>query len=54
MENALENILNTSIKKSDICVNEGCINSSSVYETEDNKLLFVKYNSKSGVISHYY
>lgn len=49
MENALETILNTSIKKLDMCINEGCINNSSVYQTEDNTLLFVKDNSKPGV-----
>jgi len=49
MENELENILNTSITKLNICVNEGCINNSSVYQTEGDKLLFVKDNSKPGV-----
>jgi len=49
MEKALESIFNTKIKKLDISINEGCINNSSVYETEDNKLLFVKDNSKPGV-----
>jgi len=49
MENALETILNTSIQKLDMYTNEGCINNSSVYQTEDNQLLFVKDNSKPGV-----
>jgi len=49
MENELENILETSITKLNICINEGCINNSSVYQTEENKLLFVKDNSKPGV-----
>lgn len=49
MENALETILNTSIKKLDMYTDGGCINNSSVYQTEDNKLVFVKDNSKPGV-----
>jgi len=49
MENELENILKTRITKLNICINEGCINNSSVYQTEANKLLFVKDNSKPGV-----
>ncbi|XP_060877402.1 ketosamine-3-kinase-like [Metopolophium dirhodum] len=48
MENELENILETSITKLNIRINEGCINNSSVYQTEENKLLFVKDNSKPG------
>nr|BAH72258.1 ACYPI009343 [Acyrthosiphon pisum] len=48
MEIELENILKTSITKLNICINEGCINNSSVYQTEENKLLFVKDNSKPG------
>jgi len=50
MENELKNIFNTSITKLNLCINEGCINNSSVYQTEENKLLFVKDNSKPGVL----
>jgi len=49
MENELENILNTSITKLNLRLDEGCINNCSVYQTEDDKLLFVKDNSKPGV-----
>jgi len=49
MENELKNILNTSLTKLNISINEGCINNASVYQTEDHKLLFVKDNSKPGV-----
>lgn len=51
MESALENILNVSVKKLNKPISGGCINSGSVYRTEHNKLLFVKKNSKLGVIS---
>lgn len=51
MESALENILNVNVKKLNRPISGGCINSGSVYETEDKKLLFVKKNSKFGVIS---
>lgn len=49
MENALENLLNVSVKNLNKSISGGCINSSSVYQTEDDKLLFVKENSKPGV-----
>lgn len=49
MENELENILNISITKLNMCFNEGCINNCSVYQAEENKLLFVKDNSRPGV-----
>lgn len=50
MENALEKILNVSIKKLNKSVSPGCINNGSVYQTQDNQLLFVKENLKLGVI----
>lgn len=50
MENALENILHVSVKKLNKSISGGCINNGSVYQTEDNQLLFVKENSKLGVI----
>jgi len=49
MENELENILNTSLTKLNLSINEGCINNASVYQTKEHKLLFVKDNSKPGV-----
>lgn len=49
MESELENLLSISIKKLNKSVSGGCINSGSVYQTEDNKILFVKKNSKLGV-----
>lgn len=53
MENALEDILKINVKKFTKSISGGCINKGSVYQTEDNKLLFVKENSKFGVISIY-
>lgn len=49
MEIALENLLNVGVKKLKKSISGGCINSGSVYQTEENKLLFVKENSKLGV-----
>lgn len=51
MESALKNRLNVSVKCLKDSVNGGCINKGSVYQTSDNRLLFVKRNSKFGVIS---
>uniref|UniRef100_A0A2S2PX58 Protein-ribulosamine 3-kinase, chloroplastic n=1 Tax=Sipha flava TaxID=143950 RepID=A0A2S2PX58_9HEMI len=48
MESELENLLNVSVKKLNKSVYGGCINSGSVYQTENNKILFVKENSKPG------
>lgn len=53
MENALKNLLNVNVKKCNVLINDGCISNSLVYVTEDNKLLFVKNNSKLGVIYYY-
>lgn len=50
MESELENLLNVGVKKLNKYVSGGCINSGSAYQTEDNRLLFVKQNSKLGVI----
>jgi len=50
MENALENLFNVKVKKLKKSITGGCINSGSVYQTEDEQLLFVKKNSKLGVI----
>lgn len=52
MEIALEKLLNVSVKKLNTPVSGGCINSGSVYQTEDIQFLFVKQNSKLGVISY--
>lgn len=52
MESELENILNVRIKKLNKSVNGGCINNGSVYQTEDNKILYVKENSKPGVMPY--
>lgn len=54
MENALENLLNSSVKKCKRPTSGGCISTALVYQTEDNKLLFVKQNSKNGVIIFFF
>lgn len=55
MEKAIENLLNVRVKKLNKSVSGGCVNTASVYQTDDNKLLFVKQNLKVGVMYfHYY
>lgn len=55
MEKSLENLLNVRVKRLNQSVSGGCVNTTLVYQTEDNKLLFVKQNSKVGVMYfHYY
>lgn len=49
MDNVLETLLNVKVKKLNRSISGGCINSGSVYETDGNKLLFVKQNSTVGV-----
>jgi len=51
MESTLEKLLNVGVRKLNKSVSGGCINSGSVYRTEDERLLFVKENAKLGVIS---
>lgn len=54
MENALQNLLNINVKKLNKYISGGCINSGSVYQTEDKQLLFIKKNSKPRVTwAHY-
>ncbi|VVC45486.1 Hypothetical protein CINCED_3A004193 [Cinara cedri] len=54
MENAIENLLNVKVKKLNKSISGGCVNSASVYQTEDNKLLFVKQNSNDGSEKMFY
>lgn len=53
MERTLETLLNVGVKNMNRSISGGCINSGSVYQTEDKKLFFVKENSKPGVITDF-
>lgn len=50
METAIEKLLNVKVKSLNRSISGGCINKSSVYQTADKQLLFVKDNFKDGVI----
>lgn len=52
MEDVLGNVLKVGVHKLERDFRGGCINSGSVYGTDDHRLIFVKENRKPGVNSY--